>query len=164
MKHSAPDYMEEDSVNFTSDGNASEKENHPDSQPADDKNKKLGIWMDHSCAHLTEFIVHPPETKNIHSTFTHHEKEKSLSKSESLMHNKEQHQQGEYYKILGESIKNYNEVILFGPTDAKTELLNILRADHHFDHIKIETEQSDKMTENQQHAFVRDYFTHETNN
>ncbi len=29
----------------------------------------------------------------------------------------------------------------------------------HFDKIKIETMQADKMTENQEHAFVRDYFS-----
>ena len=35
---------------------------------------------------------------------------------------------------------------------------NILKADHHFDKINIETRQVDKMTENQQHAFVKEYF------
>ena len=48
--------------------------------------------------------------------------------------------------------------MLFGPTDAKTELFNLLKADHHFDKINIETKHADKMTENQQHAFVREYF------
>ena len=38
------------------------------------------------------------------------------------MHNKEQHEQSDYYKKLGETIKNYTEVLLFGPTDAKVEL------------------------------------------
>jgi hypothetical protein len=50
-------------------------------------------------------------------------------------------------------------VILFGPTDAKVELLNILRQDHHFANIKIETQQTDKMTEFQQHAFIKEYFS-----
>lgn len=121
--------------------------------------KSLGIWMDHSSAHLTEFATNPVEIKTIESKFTHQAKESSLGRSENLMHNKEQHQQSEYYKKLGEVIKNYEEVILFGPTDAKVELLNILRADHHFEKIKIETQQADKMTENQQHAFVRAYFS-----
>jgi stalled ribosome rescue protein Dom34 len=121
--------------------------------------KNLGIWMDHGSAHLMEFTSDPIETKVIASKFTHQEKEHSLGKSEQLMHNKEQHQQAEYYKILGEEIKKYDEVILFGPTNAKSELLNILRADHHFEKIKIWTRQTDKMTENQQHAFVREYFS-----
>jgi hypothetical protein len=47
---------------------------------------------------------------------------------------------------------------LFGPTDAKNELLNMVKTDHLFNEIKIEVENSDKMTESQMHTFVRDYF------
>ena len=121
--------------------------------------KNLGIWMDHSSAHLMEFTTDPIQTKIIESKFTHLAKEQSLKKSEHIMHNKEQHQQSEYYKQLGEIIKNYEEVILFGPTEAKVELFNTLKADHHFKKIKIEVKQADKMTENQQHAFVREHFS-----
>lgn len=121
--------------------------------------KRLGIWMDHSNAHLMEFTADPIETKTIESAFTHQEKEFSLSKNENLMHNKEQHQQAEYYKKLAEVIKGYNEAVIFGPTDAKVELSNMLKADHRFANIKIEIKQADKMTENQQHAFVRDHFS-----
>jgi hypothetical protein len=121
--------------------------------------KKLGIWMDHSNAHLMEFENAASGSKTIESPFTHQVKEDSLEKSEHLMHNKEQQQQAAYYKQLGEVIKNYEEVLLFGPTDAKTELLNSLKKDHHFDNIKIEIKQADKLSENQQHAFVREYFS-----
>ena len=115
--------------------------------------------MDHSSAHLIEFTTDPIETTIIVSRFTHQDKEHSLLiKGESLMHQKEQHRQSEYYNKLGENIKNYKEVLLFGPTDAKTELFNVLRTDHRFANIKIEIKQSDKMTENQQHAFVKEYF------
>lgn len=120
---------------------------------------KLGIWMDHSSAHLIEFMANPGKQKIIESKFTHEEKELSLGKSENGMHNKEQHEQSDYYKQLGEVIKNYNEVILFGPTDAKVELFNTLRADHLFEKIKIEVKPADKMTENQQNAFVREHFS-----
>ncbi len=121
--------------------------------------KKLGIWMDHSNAHLMEISIDGIDDKMIESTFSHAEKEHSLGKSENLMHNKEQHQQAEYYKKIGEKIRNYDEVILFGPTSAKTELVNILKADHLFEKIKIETLPADKMTENQRHAFVKNHFS-----
>ena len=120
---------------------------------------RLGIWMDHSNAHLMEFSMSSMEVKTINSTFTHQVKEETLEKSEKGMHNKEQHQQADYYKHLGEIIRNYKEVILFGPTDAKSELLNILKADHLFEKIKMDVKQTDKMSENQQKAFVRDYFS-----
>jgi hypothetical protein len=124
--------------------------------------KKIGIWMDSESAHLMELTPDPIQTTIIKSKFTHQEKEFTLSKSEKLMHNKEQHLQSDYYKRLGEVIKNYEEVLLFGPTNAKIELMNILEADHHFDKITIRVKPYDKMTENQKHAFVREYFQETT--
>jgi stalled ribosome rescue protein Dom34 len=121
--------------------------------------KKLGIWMDHSMANLMEFTTDPILTKTIHSDTSQHGKSSDFGKNENLMHNKEQHQQSEYFKKLGEAIKNYDEVILFGPTTAKAQLLNLLAEDQHFAKIKIEVKQTDKMTENQQHSFIKEYFT-----
>lgn len=122
-------------------------------------NKNLGIWMDHRNANLIEFKSDAIESKTIESKFTHEEKVFSLVKSESIMHNKQQQQQSEYYQKIAEVITNYNKVILFGPTDAKAELLNLLKADSRFEKIKIEVKQADKMTDNQQQAFVREYFS-----
>ena len=120
--------------------------------------KKLGIWMDHASAHLMEYND-DMTTDIILSESTHAEKAKTLQKGESMMHNKEKQQESAYYKALGDYIKNYDEVLLFGPTNAKVELLNILKADNRFSKIKIESMQADKMTENQAYAFVRDYFS-----
>jgi stalled ribosome rescue protein Dom34 len=120
------------------------------------KVKYLGIWMDHSVAHLIEFPHIPVETESITSDSSNEENE---FKGENKMHNKEQQQQGQFYKELGEVIKNYDEVLLFGPTNAKAELMNILKENHHFDNIKIEVQTADKMTDNQQVAFVNDYFS-----
>ena len=126
--------------------------------------KRLGIWMDHSNAHLIEYSNDSVDTKVVDSKFTHQEKESSLKKGENLMHNKEQQQQGAYYKELGAVILNYEEVLLFGPTDAKTELFNLLTEDQHFAKIKMEVKTAEKMTEPQEQAFVRDHFSaHATN-
>lgn len=75
------------------------------------------------------------------------------------MHNKEHRQQSKYYGELAKIIKNYEGVVLFSPTDAKIELLNVLKADSHFLNTKIDIEQTDKMTENQQHTFVKGHFS-----
>jgi len=120
--------------------------------------KNLGIWMDHANAHLIEFTADSLKTAIIGSSFTHEQKDEALHKSENLMHNKEQHQQTEYYKKLGDKMRDYDEVLLFGPTDAKMELLNFLRTDHCFSKIKITMKPTDKMTENQEHAFVKEHF------
>lgn len=121
--------------------------------------KKLGIWMDHSNAYLMEYDNDNTIEKVKALEIVHEGTAHDSNKGENLIHNKEQHQQAEFYKKLGNIIKNYEEVILFGPTDAKVELLHVLKADHHFENIKIETQTSDKMTENQQHAFVKEYFS-----
>jgi stalled ribosome rescue protein Dom34 len=120
--------------------------------------KKLGIWMDHHNAHLIEFSTEVKETKTITSDFTFQDKEETLQRSESEMHNKEQHKQTTFYKNLAAVIKDYNEVLLFGPTDAKVELFNFLKENHKYDNIKIEVKNTDKMSDVDQHHFVRDYF------
>ena len=120
---------------------------------------KLGIWMDHSIAHLMEFTANHFEIETIESKFTYKTKKQALAKSENLMHNKEKQQLSDYYKKLGETIKNYKRIILFGPTNAKVELFDLLSEDFRFLKIKIEIKETDKMTENQQHAFVREYFS-----
>lgn len=121
--------------------------------------KKLGLWMDNSIAYIIEFVKEPFQIHTITSEFTHFEKESSLAKNEKHSHNKEQQFQNEYYKKLAEIIVNNDEVLLFGPTTAKTELLHILRKDSRFDNIKIEVKLTDKMTPNQKLAYVRDYFS-----
>ena len=121
--------------------------------------KKLGIWMDHSIAHLMEFTSNAFEIKTIESKFTHEKKGKALVQRESLMHNKEQQELSSYYKKLGDIIKNYKRVILFGPTNAKVELFDVLSEDERFVKIKFEIKNTDKMTESQKNSFVRDYFS-----
>ena len=120
--------------------------------------KKLGIWMDHLNAHIIEFSSDVKDPQTITSDFTHQDKEETLQRSESEMHNKEQHKQATYYKALIAIIRNYAEVILFGPTEAKVELFNFIREDHKYDKIKIEVKNTDKMSNVEQHHFVRDYF------
>jgi len=121
-------------------------------------NRQLGIWMDHANAILMELLDNSITQSTIKSEFTYEEKEDSLRKSEKLMHNKEQQEQSAYYKELGETIKNFDEVLLFGLTNAKDELYNLLKDNQKFISIKIEVKQGDKMTDNQMHAFVKKYY------
>ncbi|GAB2583813.1 hypothetical protein [Spirosoma areae] len=121
--------------------------------------RKIGIWMDHASAKLMEFTRDPIEETTIESEFTHDDKVHTMNRSENMMHNKEQHEEAEYYKKLGEAIRPYDEVLLFGPTDAKIELFNLLKVDHRFEKINFYLEKTDTMTDNQQHAFVKAYFS-----
>lgn len=120
--------------------------------------KSLGIWMDHSEAHLMTLTGDSIETTIIQSDSSSHNSESTSNSNENVMHNKENHSQATYYKNIGKIIREYDDVILFGPSTAKNELLNILKADHLFEDIKIDIKSSEKMTENQEHAFVKEYF------
>jgi hypothetical protein len=118
----------------------------------------LGIWMDHSTAQLTELSDGNFMTETIES------KPKSLVneadlyyKDESHELNKEQSHLATYYKKLSDSILNYDEVLLFGPTDAKSELVNTIKDNHLFEKIKIEVKPADKMTEIEQHEFLKEF-------
>ncbi len=113
--------------------------------------------MDHSVANLIDLSA-GINKHSISSDFTFETKEETLSRSEFAMHNKQEQMQTAYYKKISDEIVKYNHVLLFGPTNAKTELHNYLNKDLHFKDIQIDIESVDKMTEKQQFAFVKNYF------
>ena len=114
--------------------------------------------MDHFTAVIIEYTNSAEAIKTIKSEFNHFEKEKILQKGESHMHNKEQNLQQEFYSKLRQELLNYDTILLFGATNAKTELLNILQTDTKFLNVEISLKNTDKLTENQQIAFVNDCF------
>ena len=123
------------------------------------KNRKcLGIWMDYSNAYLMELKYGEINTTIIKSSFTQDKKKEILLKGEKAMHHKKQQLTLDYFNAIASVIKNYEEVILFGPTDAKIELLKMLKSNHQYDDKHIDALTTDKMTEKQLHAFVKKYF------
>ncbi len=122
------------------------------------KTRLLGVWMDHARAYAMTFVNDSIISETIESTFTSEDREETIARSEHVMHNKEQQQQGSYYKRIAETIKNYEKVVIFGPTDAKSQLANLLKEDHHFDAIEIEVKSADKMNRQEMHEFVKEYF------
>ena len=120
--------------------------------------KRLGIWMDHATACWMEYNVDSFEVNTVDADSDALVNQQPLLQSESALHNKEQQTLHRFYKSLLEIIKNYDEVLLFGPSNAKTELYNLARAEHRFDAIKIEPKSATKMSYKEQHAFMKDYF------
>ncbi len=121
--------------------------------------KKLAVYLDHYRAILFDFSISAIEFKTIKSDFVFQDLKEIKQKGESHLHNKEQHLQQKYYENIGDAILDFNEVLLFGPTDAKTELFNYLSEIKKFGTIRIKVKASDKLTENQQLAFVNNYFS-----
>jgi hypothetical protein len=119
--------------------------------------KKLGIWMDHTKAHIMVLKKNSITSSTIESLSLQGPKQ-DFGEDESLKHNTEQDQLSDYFKRISAVITGYQEVLLFGPTHAKTELYNVLKDDSHFNDIKIEVEATDNLTENQMQACVKEYF------
>ncbi len=120
--------------------------------------KQLGIWMDHSVANLIGWSNNKIVKRTIELIPAFPGSVENLRLNESLINNKEQNHLSEFYQKLSNVIKDYDEVLLYGPTNAKTELFNQLKEDIHFNRIKIDVKSADKMTDNQQEAFVKKYF------
>jgi stalled ribosome rescue protein Dom34 len=119
--------------------------------------KKIGVWMDYAEANLID-VNKDVQHVTIHSEFNHHMKQEALERSERIMHNKEHHLHEAYFNEIAEHLLNYNEVLLFGPTQAKFELRNFLNKQHNFHHIRINIETADKMSAHDKTDFVQKHF------
>ena len=120
--------------------------------------KKLGIWIDHSVAYLTEIEENTISSSTIEAQPKLQGDEEFVYKDESHTLNKEKKQLTSFYKEVSEMILGYEWVVLYGPGDAKNELFNLLKIDHLFDKIKIDVKPADKMTDVQRNIFVKEYF------
>ena len=122
------------------------------------KEKQLGICMDHSNAQLLKISDGNILLQNIESESK--PKVEKVNVDTHEIHGKERHQlQSAYFKKISNIILNYEDVLLFGPTDAKRELFNLINEDPHFENIKIELRTTDKMSERQMHDYVIEFFS-----
>jgi len=122
--------------------------------------KQIGIYMDHSTAIYLVFTEGNIVRLNESSEPENGNKEgiQSKSSSENLLHNKEKQELSQHYKKISDTIRNFHEVLLFGPTDAKNELFNLLKTNHLFSEIKIEVKATDRMDVSQMEGFVKEFF------
>lgn len=121
--------------------------------------KRIGICMDHSAARVMENAGDDFKVQIVEPDLEGLDNHEKLQHSESLLHHKENQSIKSYYKALIEIIRNYDEILLFGPTNAKTELFNLIREDHKYDALKIEIKPTDKMNYEEQHTFMKDHFS-----
>ncbi len=119
----------------------------------------MGVWMDHAAAHLMDFDGDVVDQPTVASAFTRQVMEASLQKGERLMHNREKRNELAYFKQIMAVLKEYHKILLFGPTDAKMQLANLLKQDMHFNNKTVTVRDAGKLTEHQEHAYVRDFFS-----
>jgi len=60
-------------------------------------------------------------------------------------------------KEIADAILNYDQMLSFGPTNAKLVLRNYLNTDLNFNNIRIEMESADGMRDNEKDAFVKNH-------
>jgi hypothetical protein len=120
--------------------------------------KKLGIWMDHSSAYLMEIVNDKIVINRVVSELSNPKEEFNFYAGEKLVHKKEHHLQLNFYNKISDFIRKFQNVVLFGPTNAKNELFNLLKTNHLFKGIKIEVRDTDRMTEDRMQVFTREYF------
>jgi hypothetical protein len=123
------------------------------------KIRQLGIYMDHAHAFLMELENGMIVSHNIVSDWKENEEKPNQDSHFMGFHCSEKKQlQSAYYKEISDMIQHYQQVVLFGPTDAKNELHNLLSDNHLFKEIKVECVDSDKLTDVEMHEFVKKYF------
>ena len=120
--------------------------------------KKIGIWMDYSSAHIMEFSDRPHEIASIESEFETKLKSKEKERGEKHLHSLAKQCKEDYFKKIASTILNYNKVLLFGPTNAKNELFNMLCEDPRYYKIKTYLKESGRLTLNQRNRFIHEHF------
>ena len=131
-------------------------------------NMKAGLWIDRRKAVIVLISPRGEETMEIQSNIENHPGrdesgrssapyEAQLVKADDSQERKYTGQLAQYYAEVMAALRGVEALLIFGPGEAKGELKN------HLDHAKlganiIAVEPSDKMTDSQIAAKVRDYF------
>jgi hypothetical protein len=130
---------------------------------------KIGIWMDHYTAHCIiadKGIV--ATIKNQHESQPRYEGEGSnetqvaqsrFGNNEYKTNQIEKNTLKSYFQSVAEVAKDYQHILVFGPTTAKKEFFNLVMDDSRFDGKTLHMENSDKLTDNQMVAFVREFYS-----
>ncbi len=114
--------------------------------------KIIGIWLDHTKAFLQ---IVEPDIEGIQTIFSGIEEQERFygegsdgtrfgqygSNNENRKEHREQHFMNIYYKKLEQNLEPFDEILLFGPAEAKLELKNLLESNSHFrtKHIYVQT-------------------------
>ena len=129
--------------------------------------KNIGVWLDKEKAYVISVNGgnHKVEKieSNVESRVRYEGETKSYSKRGGAFFNpskkrtkRQKHQLNQYLTDVTVRLSDAENVLIFGPADAKNELKKVLI--HRKDKPAIHLESADKMTENQMVAWVKDHF------
>lgn len=132
--------------------------------------KNVGIWLDHKQAYIHYLKNDGIEREILASELEdYHVWGGSRSKvpygprqevSEQKYLERRKHQLKNYYDSIITKIKDADNIYIFGPAEAKSELEKAIRSIKHFHGKILAVETADSITDNQKSAKVRDFFKH----
>ncbi|MFH1837825.1 MAG: hypothetical protein ABH862_06925 [Candidatus Omnitrophota bacterium] len=131
--------------------------------------KQVGVWIDHEKAFIVTLSGKEVSVKKIGSKVEPHyrlsggyrgkSQSGTSSVSERTPEERHKHQLHSYYQELLKMLKINEEIFIFGPGEAKTELTKELNKAKEFEHKIAGVETSDKLTEKQIIAKVKNFYS-----
>lgn len=135
-----------------------------------DANHKIGVWLDNSHAVFIDPYSAEPEFETVYMIDSAHQRIRGEtshatafkpgygSNNEYNTHQKEIQDRKQYLKVITDRLREYDEIFLFGPTDAPRLLHKQLLEEKVFQQKKLSWVKSDKMTDNQLLARVKKHY------
>ncbi len=131
---------------------------------------RIGLWLDHERAVVVTLAGKAAKVEKLPSNVERHTRLAGGGRaatvyaaqdvvSESSHHRKFENQLAAYYQQLIRLLKTADELLIFGPGEARTELKKALEKQKVFQGKIIAVEPADKMTERQIVAKVRQGFS-----
>lgn len=139
--------------------------------------KQVGVWIDHSKAHLIGYkkgnAVLIETVNSPYETMKRYEGESDdktrfspnpehASNNEHKKNNIAQNELNEYFKMMESKLYGFDDILIFGPGTVKDQMRNRLRENKAFSGKWLSVASSDKLTENQLLAYVRDFYKNAT--
>jgi hypothetical protein len=133
--------------------------------------KQTGIWLDSKEANFIELV--DGDLVNFHKIESDQQGAKSkggvpgggrrggtvAGASEKTMANRQRNEERGYFDEILENVKDADEVVVFGPGEAKDHLVSAIKAHpSHFNADLMAVLTADKMTEHQKVAYVKTFF------
>ena len=115
------------------------------------KRKVLAIWMDDASAHYME-LINGTLVKN---SISANNKYQMKIENPVVDFMRLCFKQSDYYKQIGDIILGFEEVVLFGPSGPKNELMHLLLLNHLFDRINLSIKYAEIMDEQVMEMRVR---------
>ena len=131
--------------------------------------KNVGIWLDNEKAYIITLVNNNERVEkiesNVESRVRHNGEKKAYSRLGGMFINpqkkktkRKKQQLKNYYNHILQKTRNANEIYIFGPADAKTNLKNTFQKEKNLKEKVKKVESSDKLTQNQMVAKVKKVF------